>query len=100
MNVKIEDVSSIKKKLSFEVAADQVDKEISKAFKKIGKTAKIKGFRPGKVPPKVVKQRYGAQIRQEVLSDLMQQSYSDAVQQENLNPAGGPLDCPPKRRRG
>jgi trigger factor len=42
------------------------------------------------VPAKVVKQRYGAQIRQEVLSDLLQQSYSDAVQQEKLNPAGGP----------
>jgi trigger factor len=54
------------------------------------RTAKLKGFRPGKVPASVVKKRYGGQIRQEVLSDLMQKSYSDAVAQEHLNPAGGP----------
>jgi trigger factor len=73
-----------------ELPVERIEKEVDTRLKSVGKTAKIKGFRPGKVPPKVVKQRYGKQIRQEVLSDLMQQSYSDAVQQENLNPAGGP----------
>ena len=73
-----------------ELPAERIEKEVDSRLKSVGKNVKIKGFRPGKVPPKVVKQRYGAQIRQEVLSDLMQQSYSDAVQQENLNPAGGP----------
>ena len=56
----------------------------------VGRTAKLKGFRPGKVPPKVVKQRYGKQIREEVLGEVMQKSYTDAVVQENLRPGGGP----------
>ena len=59
-------------------------------LKSVGRTAKLKGFRPGKVPPKVVRQRYGKQIRQEVVTELMQKSYTDAVLQENLTPAGGP----------
>ena len=56
----------------------------------MGRTAKIKGFRPGKVPPGVVRQRYGKQIREEVVNEIMQKSYTDALLQENLNPAGGP----------
>lgn len=73
-----------------ELPAERIEKEIASRLKSVGRTAKIKGFRPGKIPAKVVRQRYGGQIRQEVLSDLMQKSYSDAVIQENLNPAGGP----------
>ena len=73
-----------------ELPAERIEKEIESRLKSVGRTAKIKGFRPGKIPEKVVRQRYGGQIRQEVLSELMQKSYSDAVVQENLNPAGGP----------
>jgi trigger factor len=73
-----------------ELPAERIEQEISSRLKSVGRTAKLKGFRPGKVPPKVVKQRYGKQIRQEVMSELMQKSYTDAVVQENLNPAGGP----------
>jgi trigger factor len=73
-----------------ELPAERIEKEVDSRLRTVGKNVKIKGFRPGKVPAKVVKQRYGAQVRQEVLSDLLQQSYSDAVQQEKLNPAGGP----------
>lgn len=54
MNVKVEDISSIKKKLSFELAAERVDTEIEKAYLKIGQKAKLKGFRPGKVPRPVL----------------------------------------------
>ncbi len=88
MNVTVEDVSSIKKKLSFEVAADQVDKEISRAFKKIGKTAKIKGFRAGKIPEAVLEKYYGAQMEQEVLSRLINDTYFKALQ-DNAIPAVG-----------
>ena len=90
MNVKIEDVSSIKKKLSFEVAADQVDKEISKAFKKIGKTAKIKGFRAGKIPVAVLEKYYGAQMEQEVLSRLINDTYFQALQENAIPVVGEP----------
>ena len=54
VNVKVEDVSSVKKKLQFEIEAAKVDAEIEKAYKKIGKTAKVKGFRAGKVPRSVL----------------------------------------------
>ncbi len=73
-----------------ELPAERIEKEIESRLKSVGRTAKIKGFRPGKIPANVVRQRYGGQIRQEVLSDLMKKSYSDAVVQENLNPASGP----------
>ena len=73
-----------------ELPAERIEKEIESRLKSVGRTAKIKGFRPGKTPAKVIRQRYGGQVRQEVLSELMQKSYTDAVVQENLNPAGGP----------
>jgi trigger factor len=90
MQVTVESTGTLERRMRVELPADRIEKEVDTRLKSVGKTAKIKGFRPGKVPAKVVRQRYGAQIRQEVLSDLMQQSYSDAVQQEDLNPAGGP----------
>ena len=90
MQVTVESTGTLERRMRVELPAERIEKEVDSRLKSVGKNVKIKGFRPGKVPPKVVKQRYGAQIRQEVLSDLMQQSYSDAVQQENLNPAGGP----------
>jgi trigger factor len=90
MNVKIEDVSSIKKKLSFEVAAEQVDREISRAFKKIGKTAKVKGFRAGKVPESVLEKYYGAQMEQDVLSSLINDTYFVALQEHGIAAVGEP----------
>jgi trigger factor len=90
MNVKIEDVSTIKKKLIFEVAAEQVDKEIGKAFKAIGKTAKIKGFRAGKIPASVLEKYYGAQMEQEVLRRLINDTYFKALQEHEVAAVGEP----------
>ncbi len=90
MNVKVEDVSSIKKKLIFEVAPEQVDKEISKAYKKIGKSAKIKGFRTGKVPQSVLEKYYGAQMEQDVLTSLINATYFKALQDNDMPAVGEP----------
>jgi trigger factor len=90
MQVTVESTGALERKLRVELPVERIEKEIDTRLKSVGKTAKIKGFRPGKVPPQVVKQRYGKQIREEVLSDLMQKSYADALQQENINPAGAP----------
>jgi trigger factor len=90
MLVTVESTGKLERRMRVELPAERIEKEIESRLKSVGRTAKIKGFRPGKIPEKVVRQRYGGQIRQEVLSDLMQKSYSDAVIQENLNPAGGP----------
>jgi trigger factor len=90
MNVKIEDVSSIKKKLSFEVAPEQVDKEVRRAYKKIGKNAKVKGFRAGKVPESVLEKHYGAQMEQEVLTRLINDTYFKALQENEILAVGEP----------
>jgi len=90
MQVTVESTGTLERRMRVELPAERIEQEVASRLKSVGKTVKLKGFRPGKVPPKVVKQRYGKQIRDEVLSELMQKSYTDAVMQENLNPAGGP----------
>ncbi len=90
MMVTVESTGTLERRMRVQLPAERIESEIESRLKKVGKSVRIKGFRPGKVPGKVVRQRFGGQIRQEVLSDLMQQSYSDAVEQEKLNPAAGP----------
>ena len=90
MQVTVESTGKLERRMRVELPAERIEREVDTRLKSVGRTAKLKGFRPGKVPPKVVKQRYGKQIREEVLSELMQKSYTDAVMQENLNPASGP----------
>jgi len=86
----VEATGNLERRLRVEVPAERINKEIENRLRRVGKTAKIKGFRPGKVPAKVIRQRYGDQVRQEVLSEMMQTSYSEALQRESLVPAGGP----------
>jgi trigger factor len=90
MNVTVESTGALERRMRVEVPIERIESEVDSRLKSVGRTAKIKGFRPGKVPAKVVRQRYGKQVRQEVLGEIMQKSYSDAVVQENLRPAGGP----------
>jgi trigger factor len=90
MQVTVESTGTLERRMRIELPAERISQEVATRLKSVGRTAKIKGFRPGKVPAKVVKQRYGKQIREEVLSELVQKSYSDAVVQEKLSPAGGP----------
>ena len=90
MQVTVESTGTLERKMRIELPAERIEKEVESRLKRVGKTAKIKGFRPGKVPATVIKQHYGSQVRQEVLSELMGQSYRDAVQQENLSPVAQP----------
>ncbi len=90
MMVSMESAEGLKRKLRIEVPDDEIQTEITSRLKKVSKTAKLSGFRPGKVPFKVIQQRYGPQVRQEVLTEFMQSSYAEALQKENLTPAGNP----------
>jgi len=90
MNVTVESTGALERRMRVELPIERIENEVAARLQRVGKTAKIKGFRPGKVPANVVKRHYGKQIRQEVLGEVMQKSYSDAVIQENLHPAGGP----------
>jgi trigger factor len=90
MDVKIETLSSVKKQLSFEVGADQVNAEIEKAYQKIGRTAKIKGFRPGKIPRHLLEQYYGPQMEEQVLSKLINDSYFKALANNDIRAIADP----------
>jgi trigger factor len=90
LDVSLEKAKGLERRLTVRVPAAEIEREIDARLVKVGRTARIKGFRPGKIPPKVVRQRYGTQIRQEVLADVIRASFSRAVSQVQLNPAGGP----------
>ena len=90
MEVTVESTGALERRMRVELPIAPIEQQIVTRLKSVGRTAKIKGFRPGKVPEKVVRQRFGKQVREEVLEDVLKQSYSQAVTQEKLNPAGGP----------
>ncbi|MGB5719253.1 MAG: trigger factor [Woeseiaceae bacterium] len=90
MNVTVESTGALERRMRVELPIEPIEQQVDSRLKSVGRTAKIKGFRPGKVPAKVVRQRYGKQVREEVLGEILQKSYSDAVTQQNLRPAGGP----------
>ena len=90
MNVTIEDLSSVKKKLLFEVPAERVNEEIKKAYDKIAKSAKVKGFRPGKVPRPLLERQYAPHMQEEVLSRLINDSYFKALTEHKLDTVDDP----------
>jgi trigger factor len=90
MQVSVEASGGLERTMKVEVAAEEIEKQVASRLSEVARTAKIKGFRPGKIPRQVVEKRYGGQVRQEVLSEVLQKSYAQAIQQEKLNPAGGP----------
>jgi trigger factor len=90
MQVSIETTSGLERRLTVGVPAERVDTEVVTRLKKAAKNVRLPGFRPGKVPMKVMQQRFGAGVRQEVLGEVMSQSFQEAVVQEKLRPAGQP----------
>ena len=90
MEVTVESTGTLERRMRVKLPLAPIEQQVDSRLKSVGRTAKIKGFRPGKVPAKVVRQRYGKQVREEVLKEVLQQSYSAAVTQEKLNPASGP----------
>ena len=76
--------------MTVRVPSAEIERQVEARLRKVGKTARMKGFRPGKIPPKVIRQQYGGQVRQEVVSDVIRTSYSRAISEQSLNPAGGP----------
>ena len=90
MQVSIETTSGLERRLTVGVPAERIDSEVATRLKKAAKNVRLPGFRPGKVPMKVMQQRFGAGVRQEVLGEVMSQSFQEAVVQEKLRPAGQP----------
>ena len=90
MRVSVETTSGLERRLTVGVPADRVDSAVDKRLQDAARSARLPGFRPGKVPIKVMKQRFGAGVRQEVLGEVISQSFQEAVMSENLRPAGQP----------
>ena len=90
MQISVESTGALERRMEVSVPKEQIEQAIDARLKQVSRTAKLKGFRPGKAPIKVIKQQFGAQVRQEVLSDLMQSSFAQAVNEQKLNPAAGP----------
>ena len=90
MNVTVEELSSIKKKLVVEIAADQVSQEIEKAYSKISKTVTVKGFRKGKVPRRLLEQQYAPRMENDVVGSLINDSLYEAMIENKVNPVSHP----------
>jgi len=90
MQVSVEAGEGLERKLTVQVPAETVEMEVNNRLNSIKNTVRIDGFRPGKVPFKVVKQKYSGTVLQEVAGELMQSTFREALTQENLSPAGDP----------
>ncbi|MCP4283787.1 MAG: trigger factor [Gammaproteobacteria bacterium] len=90
MQVSIETLEGLERKMTVQVPSERVDEAVEKKLKDLSKTARIDGFRPGKVPLKVVQQKFGGHVRQEVIGDVIESSYQEALVQEKVRPAGMP----------
>ena len=100
MQVSVENTSALERRMTIGVPAERIESEIDKRLQQTARRAKVPGFRPGKVPMSVIRQRYESSARQEALGDLIQSTFYEAVVQEKLNPAGSPAVEPKVFEKG
>jgi trigger factor len=91
MQVSVENTGTLGRKLTLKIPAERVDQQVNERIVQMGRTVRLKGFRPGRVPPQVIRQRFGEQVRGETLSDLLSQSLQEAFEQEDLKPVAQPM---------
>ena len=90
MQMTLETLGQLERRLHVAVPIEQIEGEVQKRLARLAKTVKVAGFRPGKVPLKMVAQQYGPQVRSDVISDTVQSSLDDAIRAQNLRVAGYP----------
>lgn len=90
LRVSLEVGQGLERRMRVQVPAGRIDNEVESRLRAAGRTASMKGFRPGKVPAHVIRQRFGPQIRQEVVQEVVQASYAEAIAREKLRPVSGP----------
>ena len=90
MAVNVEQLGALERRVSMSVPVQEVDRQVDDRLKKLARNVKMPGFRPGKVPMKMVAQQYGPQVRSEVIGDAVQKAFSDAVKEAKLKVAGNP----------
>ena len=89
MQVSLTATGGLERRLEVAVPAERVANEVEQRLKRISRTARLKGFRPGKAPFTVIRRQFGEQVHAEVVNDLMRSTYADALSQEKLTPAAG-----------
>ena len=99
MQVSVEKTSELSRKMTVSVPEEVIQEKMEARFEKLAKDVKLDGFRPGKVPAKVVKKMYGDRVRGEVTGDIIQTTYYEALQQQDLTPAGHPHIHPSEGRQ-
>jgi len=90
MQVSVENVGKLERKLTVRIPAGDYETQVKARLAEVGRSVRLKGFRPGKIPPKVIEQRFGSQVRDEAISELIRTSFQEAVGQQNLRPAMAP----------
>src|SRR5258708_31944321 len=90
MQVSVESISKLERRMQVQVPAERVTQEIAARLKNLSRTARLNGFRPGKAPIKVIRQQFGTQVHREVIGELLQSSFAEAVTEKQLSPAGSP----------
>ncbi|MFC0322560.1 trigger factor [Gallibacterium melopsittaci] len=100
MQISVETTQGLERRISITVPADVIEQAVREELKKVAKTARIDGFRKGKVPPSIIEQRFGASARQDVLGDLMQRHFFDAIIQEKIDLASRPTFAPEQYKVG
>jgi trigger factor len=90
MQVSVETTGGLERRIKVQIPADQIDQQVESKLQQLARSVRLDGFRPGKVPLSVVRKRYGDQVRQETAGELIASSYEEALQRENLKPAGDP----------
>lgn len=94
MQVSVESLGSLERKMTFRVPSERLDTQVGGRLREIARTTRLKGFRPGKVPAKVVEQRFGEQVRAEELDRLLREGFDQAVRENELQIAGAPRITP------
>jgi trigger factor len=90
MQVSVESISKLERRMQVQVPAERVSQEIATRLKNLSRTARLNGFRPGKAPLTVIRRQFGPQVHREVIGELLQSSFAEAVTEKQLSPAGNP----------
>jgi trigger factor len=95
--VSMETGQRLERRLQVRVPAQRIEREVQDRIRSVSRTANIKGYRPGKVPESVIRQRFGEQVRREVVQDVVQSTYNEALSRQQLRPVGDPqIDAGPE----
>ncbi len=100
MQVSVENTSTLERRMTVQIPAERVDSAVQSRLQSMARTVRLDGFRPGKVPFKVVERKFGPQVRLETLGEVISSTYQEAIQQQNLRPASDPNIEPPKGGSG